>query len=79
MNEEMIGQANTKIDWVAATRNMEISAYPIYKTAISETFTRHTAENNIKQISWPAILLASEEALKQDWDTPEEDEAWSNL
>jgi len=55
----------------------EIETLPL--TCINEVtdFVAWIKQRKLSQI--PEAMLLSESALSKDWDTPEEDDAWSNL
>jgi hypothetical protein len=43
---------------------------------IAEPFIRHSPNKDSEAYE---TMLASEDVLRREWDSPEEDEAWANL
>jgi hypothetical protein len=50
---------------------------PADKLAVVYDFVTYLLERSAEGAR--ATMLASEEVLRQDWDLPEEDEAWADL
>ncbi len=52
MNQSMTNSVTNK-DWVAAIRDLKISAYPIYSSIEGQFFTRDVFEDALKKVSRP--------------------------
>ncbi len=58
----------------------QLKRLPSEKLAVVYDFVAYLAEKQQEQQSVALqTMLASEEALRQDWDRPEEDAAWQHL
>jgi hypothetical protein len=85
---KLTNQATIK-DWLAETRDIQITAYPINQSSHTASSMRMVFENALLQVSKSnqpkvrtdvsATILASEDVLRRDWDTPDEDAAWEHL
>jgi hypothetical protein len=56
----------------------QLRQLPPEKLAVVFDFVSYLAERE-RNTELAQLLLASESALRQDWEKPEEDEAWAHL